>query len=98
DQVMDALMDQLGYTESQATNLIYSGGLQIYTTQDPKLQAIVDEEVNNPDNYTAAKYSVEYRLSVTHPDGTTEHYSEHDIEKWHKDVLQDSYTGLYESQ
>ena len=29
DQVMDALMDRLGYTESQATNLIYSGGLQI---------------------------------------------------------------------
>ena len=98
DQVMDALMDQLGYTESQATNLIYSGALEIYTTLDPKLHAIVDEEVNNPDNYTAAKYSVEYRLSVTHPDGTTEHYSEHDIEKWHKDVLQDSYTGLYESQ
>ena len=81
DQVMDALMNQLGYTESQASNLIYSGGLQIYTTQDPALQAIVDEEVNNPDNYTAAKYSVEYRLSVTHADGTTEHFSEHDLDK-----------------
>ena len=98
DQVMDALMNQLGYTESQASNLLYSGGLQIYTTQDPEIQAIVDEEVNNPDNYTAAKYSVEYRLSVTHSDGTTEHFSEHNLENWHNNVLNDSYTGLYESQ
>ncbi len=98
DQVMDALMDQLGYSESQASNLLYSGGLQIYTTQDPKLQAIVDEEVNDPDNYSAAKYSVEYRLSVTHADGTTEHFSEHNLESWHKNVLNDSYSGLYESQ
>ena len=98
DQVMDALMNQLGYTESQASNLIYSGGLQIYTTQDPALQAIVDEEVNNPDNYTAAKYSVEYRLSVIHADGTTEHFSEHDLDKWHAEVLGDSHDGLYGSQ
>ena len=98
DQVMDALMGQLGYSESQASNLLYSGGLQIYTTQDSKLQAIVDEEVNDPDNYSAAKYSVEYRLSVTHADGTTEHFSEHNLESWHKNVLNDSYSGLYESQ
>ncbi len=36
----------------------------------------MDEEINNPDNYSVAKYSVEYRLSITHADGTTEHYSE----------------------
>ena len=64
-------MEKLDYSESQASNLLYSGGLQIYTTQDPDLQAIVDEEINNPDNYSAAKYSVEYRLSVTHADGST---------------------------
>ena len=49
EQVMNALQEKLGYTETQAYNLLYSGGLSIYTTQDPKLQAIVDEEVNNPD-------------------------------------------------
>ena len=58
----------------------------------------MDEEVNNPDNYSAAKYSVEYRLSVTHADGSTEHFSEHNLENWHNNVLNDSYTGLYESQ
>ena len=35
EQVITALMEKLDYTESQASNLLYSGGLQIYTTQDP---------------------------------------------------------------
>ena len=73
NQVTEALKEQLGYTDTQASNLLFSGGLQIYTPQDPQIQAIVDEEVNNPANYDAARYSVEYRLSLTHPDGETQH-------------------------
>ena len=57
-QVMEALQEELGYTETQASNLLFSGGLEIHTTQDPKMQAIVDEEVNNPDNYDVVYYSV----------------------------------------
>ena len=34
EQVIQDLMEKLDYTESQASNLLYSGGLQIYTTQD----------------------------------------------------------------
>lgn len=82
-QVKDTLMEKLGYTETQAHNLLYSGGLQIYTTQDPAIQAIVDEEVNDPSNYSAARYSLEYRLSVTHADGSTEHFSEKNLKSWH---------------
>lgn len=62
------------------------------------MQAIVDEEVNNPANYAATRYSVEYRLSVTHADGTTEHFSEKNIQNWHKQVLRDSFDGLYNSE
>ena len=99
EQVIAALMGELGYSESQARNLLYAGGLKIYTTQDPKLQAIVDEEINNPENYTAAKYSVEYRLSITHTDGTTEHFSEENLKSYHKSVLGDTgYDGLYPSK
>ena len=98
DQVTEALMEELDYTESQATNLLYSGGLQIYTTQDPAIQAIVDEEVNNPANYTVAKYSVEFRLSVTHGDGTTEHYSEEDLLAFRRTNLGNpGFDGLYAS-
>ncbi|MCI9594416.1 MAG: penicillin-binding protein [Lachnospiraceae bacterium] len=98
EQVIEALMNQLGYTETQASNLLYSGGLSITTTQDPDIQAIVDEEVNNPDNYDTAKYSLEYRLSVTHADGNTEHFSEKDLEAYHKNELHDNFDGLYLSE
>lgn len=98
DQVIQALKDELGYTDTQAHNLLFSGGLSIYTTQDPTLQAIVDEEINNPDNYTAARYSMEYRLSVTSSDGTTTHYSEKNIESYQKASGNSSYTGLYDSK
>lgn len=98
-QVKNTLMEKLNYTETQAHNLLYSGGLQIITTQDPVLQAIVDEEVNNPENYTVVRYSIEYRLSVTHKDETTTHYSQENIKTWNKQELgNSSYSGLYNSE
>lgn len=98
-QVKTALMEKLGYSETQAHNLLYSGGLQIYTTQDPKLQAIVDEEINNPDNYNVVRYSIEYRLSLQHADGTKEHFSQNNIRAWHKDILQETdFDALYNSE
>lgn len=98
-QVKETLMEKLGYTDTQAHNLLYSGGLQIHTTQDPDIQAIVDEEVNNPENYTVVRYSIEYRLSVTHQDDTTTHFSQENIKAWHKQVLGDTrYSGLYNSE
>ncbi len=97
-KVEESLMDELGYTETQAQNLLYSGGLKIYTTQDPRLQAIVDEEISDPSNYTAARYSLEYRLSVTGADGEISNYSERNINNWHENVLNDSFDGLYNSE
>lgn len=77
DQVMEDLMEEKGYSETQAYNKLYSGGLKIYTTQDPKIQNIIDEEVNNEANYkTAPEYSFTYRLTVTKADGTYANYSE----------------------
>ncbi|MEY8356139.1 transglycosylase domain-containing protein [Lachnospiraceae bacterium 54-53] len=98
EQVKKAMKDQLGYTETQAHNMLYSGGLSIYTTQDPGIQTIVDEEISNPENYAAARYSVEYRLSVTHEDGTTTHYSEESIKRYHRDNGDSGFDGLYDSE
>lgn len=99
DQVTETLKEQLGYTDTQAQNLLFSGGLKIYTPQDPSLQAIVDEEVSNPENYDAARYSVQYRLSVTHADGTTEHFSEESMKKYFMATAgQTSYDGLFNSE
>ena len=66
ETIVQALADleDAGYSEAEARNLLYSGGLRIYTTQDPQLQTIMDEEISNPDNYahTELKYSFTYRL------------------------------------
>ena len=98
-QVLEALTEDLGYSYNQAHNLLYSGGLQIMTTQDPALQAVVDEEINNPDNYPTVQYSLEYRLSVTHSDGETTHYSQENMRTWHKQVLGDTdFDALYNSE
>ena len=98
-QVMEALQEELGYTETQASNLLFSGGLEIHTTQDPKMQAIVDEEVNNPDNYDVVYYSVDYQLSVTHADGTTTHYSDESMGSYFRnDLGRSSFNGLFDSK
>lgn len=98
-QATEALKDQLGYTETQARNLLFSSGLQIYTPQDPSIQAIVDEEISNPENYDATRYSIKYRLSVTHADGTTEHFSEENMRSYYKHTKgQSGYDGLFNSK
>ncbi|MCR5467826.1 MAG: PBP1A family penicillin-binding protein [Lachnospiraceae bacterium] len=77
DQVIQDLMDLKGYTETQAYKALYNGGLTIYSTQDSTIQSIVDEEVNNLDNYpTSPKYSFSYRLTVLKADGSYKNYSE----------------------
>ena len=88
-------MDRLGYSEAIARKMLYGGGLSIYTTQDARIQAIVDEEINNPENYKAAYLSADYRLSIRHADGSMSHYSEQDIRKYHNEELKDNYNGLY---
>ncbi|MBR1597539.1 MAG: PBP1A family penicillin-binding protein [Lachnospiraceae bacterium] len=62
------LVEELGYTETQAFNTIYSGGLSIYINQDANIQKICDEEINNPDNYPATtSVALNYALTLTDP-------------------------------
>ena len=77
DQIIQDFIDLKGYTETQAYKALYNGGLTIYSTQDPAIQAICDEEVNNQENYPAApKYSFSYRLTIEKKDGTFANFSE----------------------
>ena len=76
DQVINDLMNIKGYTKTQARNMLYSGGLKIYTTQDPYIQSILDEEYANPDNYPATvQYLLDYALTVHDADGNEVNYS-----------------------
>ncbi len=87
DSVVQDLQTELGYTQTQAYKLLYSGGLRIYTTMDPDIQTIVEEECSNPDNYPITEYSISYNLQVTHADGSSAVYTESDIRAFERQVL-----------
>ena len=76
DQIINDLMNIKGYTKTQATNLLYIGGLKVYTTQDSTIQNILDEEYSDPSNYPdTIQYELDYALTVTDPDGNQVNYS-----------------------
>ena len=76
DQVINDLMNIKGYTRTQAQNMLYSGGLSIYMTQDPTIQAILDEEYNNPENFPSeVQYALDYALTVADDEGNETNYS-----------------------
>ncbi len=93
--MIDDLQNKAGYSEADAYNLLYSGGLTIETTLNSSMQAIVDEEINNIDNYInqdyygspgnlLLRYGIDsYQLSITRADGTTEHFMEGHVKLWY---------------
>ncbi len=76
DQAIDALVSVKGYTETQARNILYSGGVDVYTTLDPDIQQILDEEYADPDNFPSyTQYALDYALTVKNPEGEEVNYS-----------------------
>ena len=53
--VTDDLMEQKGINKATAENLIYNGGLQIYSCMDKKAQDIVDSVYTNAANFPSSK-------------------------------------------
>lgn len=75
-QIIRDLINRKGFTETQAYTALYSGGLTITSTQDPRIQQICDEEVANEEVYPAGtEYGLDYALTITRTDGTVENYS-----------------------
>lgn len=99
DQLQVDLVKRLGYSQTLANNLLYSGGLRVETTMDPAIQKIVDTEVNRDTNYKVKKYSIDYRLSIRHKDDTQSHYSQVDVQNYHVNKLKNKkYDGLFNSK
>lgn len=105
NQVCDDLQSKLGYSASQSYKLLYSGGLQIYSTMDPSIQSIVDEEINNADNYISStgsrllEYSLNYALTVCHADGSESTYTENDlISYFQSEKKQATFANIYASK
>lgn len=90
-QVSEDLQTKRGYTQTQANNLLYSGGLQIYTTMDPAIQTIIDEEVNNESHYpdSLKQYSCTFSMLVTYADGSQESFSETQLKTYFRGINRD---------
>lgn len=85
DSVLEDLQTKLGYTEEQAANLIYRGGLSIYTTQDSKLQNICDSVIEDKSLYPfQTEYELIFRLTVTNEKGKTTNYNELQLQSYFK--------------
>ncbi len=79
EDVIQDLMDEKGYSETQAYNLLYRGGLTIKSTQDSSIQQICDEVVADESYYPIVEYGVEYALTIHRADGTVENYSKENL-------------------
>lgn len=99
DQIIADLVEQKGYTETQAYKTLYQGGLTIYSTQDPEIQQICDDEVNNLDNYpTSPKVSFSYRVSILSQDGTISNYSEQTMLSYYQATKSRDYNINFNSE
>ncbi|MBQ8751660.1 MAG: transglycosylase domain-containing protein, partial [Clostridia bacterium] len=51
EDVIADLMEEYGYTYNYANNMVYYGGLNIYSAEDPELQKAVEAVFADEDNY-----------------------------------------------
>ena len=99
DQIMKDMQEQLGYSPTQAYNTLYSGGLQIFTTQDPKIQKICDEEVENPEHYPEnVKWYLKYQVTFEDEKGETQNFSTQNFESYFKENRSSKFNSIYGSK
>ena len=97
-QVQEDLMEEKGYTEAQAANAVYSGGLRIYSTQDTEIQEIMEEEFENEENYPDyIRFGLDWALTVEHEDGSRENYDQETLKNYFRE-RNAGFSGIFESQ
>ena len=97
EQVYEDLLEA-GYNDTQAYTLLYSGGLKIYSTQDPDIQAICDEIYSNEENYPEnSKWALDYRLTIKKANGETVNHSKEMYRKYFRENGKKNFNLLYSS-
>lgn len=95
EQVYDDLL-AAGYNDTQAYTMLYSGGLKIYSTQDPDIQAICDEIYSNEENYPEnSKWALDYRLSITKANGEVVNHSKQMFQTYFRENGKKNFNLLY---
>lgn len=98
EDVIQDLMEEKGYSETQAYNQLYSGGLTIKSTQDTYIQQICDQVVADESNYPIVEYGVEYALTIHRADGTVENYSKENLGSYLRNAHNDSNPLVFSSE
>ena len=76
EQVLQDLIDIKGYNETQAYTALYSGGLSIYSTQDPQIQSICNDVFNSDESYPEdVTWYLTYTLTIERANGEIENIS-----------------------
>lgn len=69
-QVIDDLMDEYNYTESEASQMVYQGGLKIYTTMNSKAQNAIEDTFNDSSNFpSVANLDYDSDKNILNDDG-----------------------------
>lgn len=99
-QLMQDLMNLKGYTQTQAYNLVYRGGLQIYSCEDSELQKYAESAVNNPDYYSGRyDFTLRYRIQIKDKAGDHHSYTENSILNFYQSTLGiSSFTLLFSTE
>ena len=102
DALTDDVLEDLiaaGYNETQAYTLLYSGGLKIYSTQDPKIQKICDEAFADESNFPAnTKWYLTYELTIEKSNGDHENYSTEMFRSYWRENRSNNFNLIYSSQ
>ena len=83
DQVLKDLQEKLGYTSAEANTALYSGGLQIYLTQNRHIQDIVDRYYNDDDNFPSTEYRLHWALTYKDEDGQEVNIDENSLQSYY---------------
>ena len=76
DEVIQDLMEKYDYSEDKATDLVYTGGLNIYYTVDSHAQAMIVKEFNKDSNFPSiAGYSTDGNGNIINSGGGIMLYS-----------------------
>lgn len=65
DQISQDLQSKYNISSKQASNIIYDGGIKIYSNLDPDIQAIVDKEFNDDENFPYVEYGMDVTYTVS---------------------------------
>ena len=90
EEVLLDLQIEKGMSQVEANNLLFGGGVQIYTTFDPSIQSIVDQYISDDTLYPTKAYElkVAYSVTVEREDGSTAHLYAEGIVKSEEEIAQ----------